>query len=138
MSGDPKELALLDLGGDELVDLGATQPGTTRLDVTDSVLALGRGNATRLGGVEGTERGPKPPGLGERGGVGNGTDGGGPLDFTMLDAESLCFRLEGFGSLVLDAEYTESLALDVSVSLPETLGARRRPFRCSSWEETSP
>ena len=77
--------------------------------MTDKVLALGRGNVTRLGEVEETERGPKAPGLGESGGDGNGTDGGGPLDaFVTLDAESLCFMLEGFGdtggSLKLDAE----------------------------------
>jgi hypothetical protein len=91
------EFALLERGGDEWFDLGSAWPGTTRLDVTDKVLALGRGNATRLGEVLGAERGPKPAEL--SGGDGNGTEGGGPLDaFVVLDAESLDFMLEGFGT----------------------------------------
>jgi len=94
--------------------------------VTDNVLALGRGNATRLGGVEGAERGNIVAGLGDSGGDGRGTVGGGPLDVLVtLDTESLCFLLGVFGtteeSLKLDAEYVDSLALEVSVSLPEVL-----------------
>lgn len=91
------EIARPDLGGDEWFDLGSAWQGTKRLDVTDSVLALGRGNATRLGEGPGAERGPKLPGLGESGGDGNGTEGGGPLDvFVVLDVECLDFMLEDF------------------------------------------
>lgn len=92
------EFALLERGGDEWFDLGTAWPGTTRLDVTDNVLARGRGNATRLGEVLGAERDPKPAEMRERGGDGNGTEGGGPHDaFVALGAESLDFMLEGFG-----------------------------------------
>lgn len=123
------EFALLEREGDEWFDLGTAEPGTARLDVTDNVLALGRGNTTRLGEGIGAERGPKPPQLGERGGDGNGAEGGGPLDaFVALDPESLDFMLEDFGStgasLKLDGEQVESFALDVSVSLPEMLLVR--------------
>lgn len=110
-SGATFEFALLPVerGGDDWFDLGSAWPGTTRLDVTDNVLALGRGNTTRLGDGIGAERGPKPPEPGEKGGDGNGTEGGGPLDaFVALDAESLDFMHEDFGntgaSLKLDAE----------------------------------
>lgn len=127
-SGITFEFALQDRGGGEWFDLGTTWPGTTRLEVTDNVLALGRGNTTRLGEAIGAERGIKPE-LGERGGDGNGTEGGGPLDtFVALDAKSFAFTLECFGktggSLKLDPGYVESLALDLSVSLPEMLLVR--------------
>lgn len=122
-SGEFVGCALLDIWGDDRLDLATASPGTTRLDVTDNVLALGRGNPTRLGGVEGAERGNKAAGLGDSGGDGKGTVGGGPLDVLVtLDTESLGFLVGVFGAtLKLDAEYVDSLALEVSVSLPEAL-----------------
>jgi hypothetical protein len=126
VSATASEFALADRGGDEWFDLGSAWTGTTRFDVVDNVLALGRVNTTRLGEAHGAERGPNATEWGVMGGDGKGTEGGGPLEaLVTLDDECLDFTLGGFGttgeSLKAGREYAESLALDVSVSLPEIL-----------------
>lgn len=63
--------------------------------MTESVLALGRGKAMRLGEGQGAERGTKMVELGERGGDGNGTEGGGPLVAFVAPG---FFRPERFGA----------------------------------------